>query len=84
MEENINTVTATMAEISDSKDAGVSAATHDDLQHSEAEKENLQRGVQDVEGVTMTWSKLSLSAVFVKYVIPRPANLGIQDIMGTS
>lgn len=30
--------------------------------------EDLQRGVQDVEAVTLTWSKKALIAVFVKYV----------------
>ena len=29
----------------------------------------LQRGVQDVENVTLNWSKASLIAVFIKYVL---------------
>lgn len=31
-----------------------------------------QRGVQDVEAVTLTWSKPTLIAVFIKYVIVFP------------
>lgn len=31
--------------------------------------EDLQRGVQDVEAVTLSWSKASLIAVFLKYVV---------------
>lgn len=30
--------------------------------------EHAQAGVQEVEGVTLTWSKKSLIAVFIKYV----------------
>lgn len=31
--------------------------------------ENAQAGVQEVEGVTLTWSKRSLIAIFCKYVL---------------
>lgn len=44
-----------------SKEAG-------DLQE-ELPGEDLQRGVQDVEAVTLSWSKASLIAVFAKYVL---------------
>lgn len=37
--------------------------------------EDLQRGVQDVEAVTLSWSRASLIAVFAKYVTP-----DIQDV----
>jgi hypothetical protein len=33
-------------------------------------EEELQRGVQEVEAVTMTWSKTTLVAVFFKCVLP--------------
>lgn len=46
-----------------SKEAG-------DLQ-AELPGEDLQRGVQDVEAVTLSWSKASLIAVFIKYVVSR-------------
>lgn len=39
-----------------------------DLQE-ELPGEDLQRGVQDVEAVTLSWSKASLVAVFAKYVL---------------
>ena len=39
-----------------------------DLQE-ELPGEDLQRGVQDVEAVTLSWSKASLIAVFAKYVL---------------
>lgn len=35
---------------------------------TELPSEELQRGVQDVEAVTITWSKTTLVAVFLKYV----------------
>ena len=35
----------------------------------EAPDENTQRGVADMEAITQTWSKWTLYAVFVKYVI---------------
>jgi hypothetical protein len=44
-----------------SKEAG-------DLSSEELPGEDLQRGVQDVEAVTLSWSKASLIAVFIKYV----------------
>ena len=31
--------------------------------------EDVQKGVQDVEAVTLTWSKTTLIAVFLKYVL---------------
>lgn len=42
-----------------------------EAQQSDDEKhphDNLQRGVQQVEAVTIAWSKWSLIAVFIKYV----------------
>lgn len=41
----------------------------DDLAKPRAPAEDLQRGVQDVESVTRTWSKKTLIAVFLKYVL---------------
>jgi hypothetical protein len=38
-----------------------------DKPESERPGEDLQRGVQHVEAVTLTWSKASLIAVFLKY-----------------
>lgn len=40
-----------------------------DLQE-ELPGDDLQRGVQDVEAVTLSWSKASLIAVFAKYAFP--------------
>jgi hypothetical protein len=41
-----------------------------DESRPEHPSEDLQRGVQHVEAVTLTWSKASLIAVFLKY-LPR-------------
>lgn len=35
---------------------------------SETSSEDLQRGVQDVEAMTKSWSKKALALVFIKYV----------------
>jgi hypothetical protein len=40
--------------------------------HTVTPEEELQRGVQEVEAVTMTWSKLTLAAVFFKCVLTFP------------
>lgn len=52
--------------------APVANSEHDaEAQQSDDEKhphDNLQRGVQQVEAVTIAWSKWSLIAVFLKYV----------------
>lgn len=45
----------------------VPTESHDDLK-SERPTENAQKGVKEVEAVTLTWSKTTLIAVFVKYV----------------
>ena len=51
---------------------------------SDANRE-LQRGVQDVESVTLNWSKASLIAVFVKYVVLPPSKPScVQDIADRS
>ncbi|KAI7973182.1 hypothetical protein EIK77_004459 [Talaromyces pinophilus] len=60
VEEN-KTDPATVETGSASKETG-------DLQE-ELPGEDLQRGVQDVEAVTLSWSKASLIAVFAKYVL---------------
>lgn len=39
-----------------------------DERQAETIEEDLQRGVEDVEAVTLSWTKASLVAVFVKYV----------------
>lgn len=36
---------------------------------SELPTEDAQQGVKDVEAVTLTWSKTTLIAVFIKYVL---------------
>jgi hypothetical protein len=36
---------------------------------TELPSEELQRGVKDVEAVTLSWSKKTLVAVFIKYVL---------------
>ena len=40
--------------------------------------EELQRGVQEVEAVTLTWSKTMLVAVFFKYVFVLSTNLPLR------
>lgn len=35
----------------------------------ELPSEDVQRGVQEVEAVTLTWSRATLIAVFIKYVL---------------
>jgi hypothetical protein len=40
-----------------------------ELSKPDAPIEGLQQGVQDVESVTRTWSKKTLIAVFLKYVV---------------
>lgn len=42
----------------------------DDIAKHDPPVEGLQRGVQDVESVTQTWTKATLIAVFLKYVSP--------------
>jgi hypothetical protein len=50
-------------------DKDAEAHQSDDEKHPH---ENLQRGVQQVEAVTIAWSKWSLIAVFLKYVVVAP------------
>lgn len=47
---------------------GVSADHVPDETQPDAPTEEAQRGVQNVEAVTLTWSKKSLIAVFIKCV----------------
>lgn len=47
------------AAVNDGRDGG---------SESDHPADNLQRGVQEVEAVTMTWSKATLIGVFCKYV----------------
>ena len=58
---------------SDNKDV-ITNAPGDAASTASAEKprpdEDIQRGVKDVQAVTLTWSKRSLVAVFVLYVFP--------------
>lgn len=46
----------------------VSTENHDDGPKIELPTEDAQKGVKDVEAVTLTWSKTTLIAVFAKYV----------------
>ena len=46
-----------------------SAGDSNGAPQSELPSEELQRGVQNVEAVTLTWSKKTLIAVFLKYVL---------------
>ncbi|KAK5121543.1 hypothetical protein LTR85_005377 [Meristemomyces frigidus] len=49
----------------DIADGGALESNNDGLQPAELPSEDLQRGVQDVEGVTLTWSRTALIAVFI-------------------
>lgn len=49
---------------------GAAVVNSSDDSQPERPSEDLQRGVQRVEAVTLSWSKASLIAVFVKYVPP--------------
>lgn len=56
------------------KDTASAAVTEsNDNEESQVQRpsEDVQRGVQDVEAVTLTWSKTSLILVFLKYVLAR-------------
>jgi len=66
-----NTVVETSIEGGRKSVATVSAAeSHDNGESpAEAPSQDLQRGVQDVEGVTLAWSKTALILVFLKYVL---------------
>lgn len=44
------------------------AGNSNDTRHPDLPSEELQRGVQTVEAVTLTWTKTTLVAVFMKYV----------------
>lgn len=58
----------------------------DDLPRKDADDlptENAQTGVQDVEAVTLTWSKPSLIAVFILYV-PYPLLLALSAPLANS
>lgn len=41
----------------------------DDKPQGDRPSEDVQRGVQEVEAVTLTWSKPTLIAVFIKHVL---------------
>lgn len=45
---------------------------------SELPSEDLQRGVRNVEAVTLTWSKTTLVAVFLKYVFVLSTDLPLR------
>lgn len=47
-------------------DSAVEKSDNDQPQ-SDLPNEETQRGVQDIEAVTLSWSKASLIAVFLKY-----------------
>ncbi len=50
------------------------ASNGDEEPQPEHPNEDIQRGVQDVEAVTLTWSKTTLVAVFLKYVFVMAAD----------
>lgn len=50
------------------EDPAIGTTGSDDLQ-GELPSEDAQRGVHDVEAVTLTWTKTTLVAVFLKYVV---------------
>lgn len=52
-----------------SPESGVQLQATDVKPEDERPTENTQRGVQGVEAVTLTWSKRTLIAVFIKYVV---------------
>jgi hypothetical protein len=52
------------------KDRAVDDAAVVDSADSDRPGEDLQRGVQEVEAVTLAWSKATLIGVFFKYVVP--------------
>lgn len=52
------------------KDRAVDDAAVIDSADSDRPGEDLQRGVQQVEAVTLSWSKATLIGVFFKYVVP--------------
>ena len=51
---------------------GAAVVNSSDESRPELPSENLQRGVQHVEAVTLAWSKASLIAVFLKYLPSLP------------
>lgn len=71
-DDTINQVATAPAEESKTDPTTVESGTADkeavDPQSEELPGEDLQRGVHDVEAVTLSWSKVSLIAVFIKYV----------------
>jgi hypothetical protein len=53
------------------KDRAVDDAAVVDSADSDRPGDDLQRGVQEVEAVTLSWSKATLIGVFFKYVVSR-------------
>lgn len=66
----INQVAMTSAEENKTDPNNVeSGPASKEAAESQLPSENLQRGVHDVEAVTLSWSKASLIAVFIKCVL---------------
>lgn len=51
------------------------AGNSSDEPQLELPSKDLQRGVQDVEAVTLTWTKSALVAVFLKYIFALSTDL---------
>lgn len=72
--EDVSTSPVAMTSVEEDKrdpattEAAIASSSQAESQ-TELPDEDLQRGVQDVEAVTLNWSKGSLIAVFIKYVL---------------
>lgn len=60
---------ATATATDEAADDATASNSNDSSPPAELPDENVQYGVQDVEAVTLTWSKRSLIFVFAKYVL---------------
>lgn len=67
-EKNTPATTADIERERAEKDGATDDAAAVDSYEDERPGEDLQRGVQQVEAVTLSWSKGTLIAVFLKYV----------------
>lgn len=72
VEEPDSTLPTTDVALGEDKTAAATSSTQDPAslnKDPELPTEDAQRGVQQVEAVTLTWSKKSLVAVFILYVL---------------
>lgn len=63
---------ATATATDEATDDATASNSNDDSHPEELPDQNVQYGVQDVEAVTLTWSRRSLIFVFAKYVLVCP------------